>query len=157
LSYTLARTERRLPGLTSDDPGINNGEYYPANSDKTHDLSVTAVYEFNPAWSVSSNFIYASGTPTTYPASKYEYAGLTMTQFEDRNQQRLPAYHRLDVGVTLQDWLRGDWTLSLYNVYNHKNAYSIQFEQDNNDPTKTQAVMTYIFGIVPGITYNFQF
>jgi hypothetical protein len=157
LSYTLARTERRIPGLTPDDPGINDGAYYPSNYDKTHDLSVTAIYEINKKWSLSSNFVYASGAPISYPVSKYEYGGLIMSQYEDRNQQRLPAYHRLDIGATLSDKLGGDWIFSLYNVYNRKNAYSIEFEQDKDNPVNTQAVMTYIFGIVPGITYNFQF
>jgi hypothetical protein len=157
LSYTLARTERIVAGITADDPGINDGNYYPSSYDKTHDLSITAIYALNKNWSLSSNFIFASGAPTTYPVSKYEYAGLILPQYEDRNQQSLPAYHRLDIGATLYNKLGGDWTFSIYNVYNRKNAYSIKFEQNPDDPTQTQAAMTYIFGIVPSITYNFRF
>ncbi|MCB9500819.1 MAG: TonB-dependent receptor [Deferribacteres bacterium] len=157
LSYTLSRTERRVPGISADDPGINAGEFYPSNYDKTHDLSITFIFELKKGWSLSGNFVYASGTPTTYPASKYEFSGLILPQYEDRNQQRLPAYHRLDIGATMYDKLGGDWVFSIYNVYNRKNAYAVQFEQNPDEPTKTQAVKTYVFGIVPSISYSFQF
>jgi outer membrane receptor protein involved in Fe transport len=157
LSYTLARSERRVPGITPLDPGINGGEWYPTNYDKTHDLSLTGIYEINNDWSVSSNFVFSSGRPVTYPSSRYEFSNLVIAQYENRNQQRLPAYHRLDISATLRNKLGGDWIFSIYNIYNRMNAASITFGQNEDTPIVTEAVKTSIFGIVPSITFNFNF
>ena len=163
VSYTLSRTERKVTGIGPDDPGINNGNYYAANYDKRNDLSVTAIYRLNDRWSLSSNFIYATGVPTTYPVGRYEYAGLVIPQFEDRNQQRLPDYHRLDVSATLrgkkQRWKRGghEWVFGFYNLYNRANATSIYFIESEDNKGESKAFKSYLFGITPSITYNFKF
>ena len=157
ISYTLSKTERKFSGISALDPGINSGEYYPSSFDRTHDLSITGIYELNEKWTLSSNFILTSGRPITYPKSRYEFAGLVVTQFEDRNSNRMPTYHRLDISATLHNVWRGDWVFSLYNVYNRQNATSITFRPNEDNPTLTEAVRTTIFGIVPSITYNFKF
>jgi len=157
LSYTLARSENKVTGLTENDPGINNGAYYPSNHDKTHDLSITGMYQFNKTWSFAANFIYATGRPTTYPVSRYEFTGFTIPQYEDRNLDRLPAYHRLDLSATLHNKLGGEWVFGIYNVYNRQNAASITFRQNEDDPTLTEAVRTTLFGLVPSVTYNIKF
>lgn len=156
ISYTLARTERRVRGLGQTDPGVNDGQYYPSNYDKTHDLSVTAIYEANPKWSFSANFVFSTGVPATYPNGRYEFAGVSLSQYERRNDRRLPPYHRLDLSATWKNVLRGDWTLSIYNVYNRRNASSITFRQNEQNPGVSEAVRIAIFGIVPSITYNFK-
>jgi hypothetical protein len=157
LSYTLARTERRTPGAGFGDPGINGGRFYPSNYDKLHDLSLSGSYDLNENWSFSANFVYQTGRPISYPQGRYEYAGIIVTQYEDRNLQRMPDYHRLDISATLKNKLGGDWIFSIYNVYNRMNATSITFRQNEDIPVNTEAVRTTIFGFVPSITYNFKF
>lgn len=157
LGYTWSSTERQIPGLGAGDLGINNGDYYPASNDKTHDLSLTTIYAFNPRWSLSTNFVLASGTPTTYPVSRYEFANFTIPQYEVRNGARLPMYHRLDLGLTYTVPSGNNWVFSIYNVYNRHNAASITVGQAEDDKFETEAVQTSIFGIVPGITYNRKF
>lgn len=163
VSYTLSKTERQVRGLTSNDPGINNGTYYPANHDKRNDLSVTAVYKLNERWSLSGNFIYATGVPTTYPIGRYEYAGLIIPQFENRNLERLPDYHRFDISATLKGkrkrWKNGghEWVFGFYNLYNRANATSIYFVEDEDNKGQAKAFKSYLFGITPSITYNFKF
>ena len=163
VSYTLSQTERRVQGLTASDPGINNGAYYPSNFDKRNDLSVTAVYKLNDRWSLSGNFIYASGIPTTYPVGRYEYAGLVIPQFESRNLERLPDYHRLDISATLKGkkkrWKNGghEWVFGFYNLYNRANATSIYFVEDEDNKGQAKAFKSYLFGITPSVTYNFKF
>jgi hypothetical protein len=156
ISYTLSRSERKVTGLNELDPGINGGRYYPTSFDKLHDFSATGVYKLNKDWTLSANFVYTSGRPTTYPDSRYEYNGIIVTQYEDRNQERFPNYHRLDISATLHDKWGGDWVFSLYNVYNRMNASSITFRQNEDNPIVTEAVRTTIFGIVPSISYNFD-
>ena len=163
VSYTLSKTERRVTGVTANDPGINNGTYYPSNFDKRNDLSVTAVYKLSDRWSLSGNFIYATGVPTTYPVGRYEYAGLIIPQFESRNLERLPDYHRLDISATLKGkkkrWKNGghEWVFGFYNLYNRANATSIYFVEDENIKGQSRAFKSYLFGITPSITYNFKF
>jgi hypothetical protein len=156
ISYTLSRVEKRVQGINDQDPGINNGRYYPANYDKLHDLSITGMYRLNENWSFSANFIYATGRPITFPTGRYQYANLVLAHYEGRNGSRMPDYHRLDIAATLHSKLGGDWIFSIYNVYNRMNASSITFQSNEEAPIVTEAVRTTIFGFVPSITYSFS-
>lgn len=163
LSYTLSKSERQVKGLGGNDPGINGGKYYAANFDKRNDLSITTMYKLNDRWAIAANFIYATGAPTTYPVGRYEYAGLVVPQFESRNSQRLPDYHRLDISATLKGkkvrWKNGghEWVFGFYNIYHRANATSIYFVENENKKGETKAYKSYLFGITPSITYNFNF
>jgi hypothetical protein len=156
LSYTWSKAEQRIAGVSANDPGINNGIYYPTNFDKRHDVSLTLMYEFSQKLTLSTNFIFATGTPVTYPVSRYQYAGVVIPQYEGRNQQRIDSYHRLDFAATVKDFWGGDWVFGIYNIYNNFNAYSIVFRQNEDNPSQTEAVKTSLYGLVPSITYNFS-
>lgn len=154
LGYTLSRTERKIEG-------INENKWYLAKQDRMHDLSVVGIYEITPKWSISALFVFYTGNAVTFPSGKYQIDGQTYYVYTQRNGYRMPNYHRLDIGVT---WLRkntkkfeSSWNFSIYNVYAHQNAYSISFRENADDPTKTEAVQTSLFRLVPSITYNFKF
>ena len=156
VSYTLSRVQKKIDG-------INNNELYFANYDKTHDLSVVLSYELGNSWTFSTNFVYSTGAAITMPIGKMEYMGMTVPIYSERNGRRMPAYHRLDFAVSWRPkknadrrW-KSEWVVSCYNVYNRANPYSINFVADSEDPTQTKAEMLYLFGIVPAITYNFNF
>ncbi|MDX1390209.1 MAG: hypothetical protein R3344_13540, partial [Acidobacteriota bacterium] len=155
-SYTFARAQQKTPGLGEGDPGINGGDWYPAPYDRTHDLSFTGVYQLGDTWSLGGNFVYASGLPTTYPVSRYEFGGLIIGEFGPRNAERLPAYHRLDVSATKR-FGRNELRFGFFNVYNRFNAQAIAFRQSLDTPYVTEAVETSVFGIVPSISYTFIF
>lgn len=163
VSYTLSRAERQIKGLTAQDPGINSGRYYAANFDKPHNLAVVASYKVNERWSFSSNFALATGIPATFPSGKYEFAGMIVPHFPERNTHRLPAYHRLDVSATLKGktkrWKNGghEWVFGIYNVYNRANATSIYFNDNPESPGNVRALKSYLLGILPSVTYNFNF
>lgn len=154
IGYTLARTEKKIEG-------INNGEYYPAKQDRTHDISIVGIYEISKKWTISATWVYYTGNAITFPSGKYEVAGQIVNYYTERNGYRMPDYHRLDIGVTWQkkktEKFESSWNFSLYNAYGRENAYTITFQEDPNDPTKTQAVQTTLFRWVPSITYNFKF
>ena len=85
-----------------------------------------------------------------------------MPIYSDRNAYRMMDYHRLDLSLTLRQKpseKRFYWELvfSAYNAYNRHNTWAINFVQDSNDPNMTYAENTYLFGIVPSITFNFKF
>lgn len=156
VSYTYSRAFRNIDE-------INNGNRYPAPYDKPHDISVVFNYELSPKFSLSANWVYATGVPATFPAGRYEILGTIIPLYTGRNSYRYPDYHRLDLALAYRPraksgrkW-RGEWNFSIYNAYNRKNAWTINFVQDSNNPTLSYAEKTYLFSIVPAITYNFKF
>ncbi|WP_445384628.1 TonB-dependent receptor [Robiginitalea sp. IMCC44478] len=170
LAYTLSKSEQRTPGRppfedngrSNQETGINFGEWYNTPYDKTHDIALYGNYELNKRWSFNANFIFQTGQPTNYPVGQFEFEGLVVPYYGLRNQERLPDYHRLDIGVSLKptpkksSGFQGEWVFSIYNVYNRMNAASINFRQ-NQDTGRNEAIRTSIFGIVPAVTYNFSF
>ncbi len=154
ISYTLSRTERKFDA-------INNGNYFPAKQDRTHDISVVGMFELNRKWTFSATWVYYTGNAVTFPTGKYAVEGRTMFYYSDRNADRMPAYHRLDLGAT---WVRkktekfeSSWNFSLYNAYGRENPYTITFRDSKSNPSKTEAVQTTLFKMVPSVTYNFKF
>lgn len=162
LAYTLSKSEQRTPGRTAVETGINNGDWYFTPFDKTHDISLTASYELNKKWTFSSNFLFQTGQPATFPNGQYEYNGIIIPSYEARNSSRLPSYHRLDVSVNYNPKpqsdkrFKGQWVFGIYNIYNRRNAANISFRENRMSGTN-EAVRLAIFGIVPSVSYNFKF
>ena len=164
LSYTLARTERQTPG-------INGGEWYASRFDQLHNLSLTGFYEINDRWTTSANFAFNTGSPTTFPTTRYTIQGFVVPHNanEERNNVRLPNYHRLDLSITRKGKIKegkrwtGDWVFSVYNVYNRKNAFSIFFAQEDGripigSSVNTDAYRLSVIGnFIPSVSYNFKF
>lgn len=154
VGYTLSRTERKVDG-------INNNDWYVAKQDRTHDISVVGIYDITDKLSVSALFVYYTGNAVTFPSGKYTVNGETQFLYTERNGYRMPAYHRLDLGVT---WMRkntakfeSSWNFSVYNAYGRENAYIITFRENADNPNITEAVQTTLFRWIPAITYNFKF
>jgi hypothetical protein len=157
ISYTLSRVERTVNQ-------INGGNPYPANWNKTHDISVVASYDITKRINISSSFAYMSGRPITYPDGRFTYGGITAPIYSNRNGGTTPAYHRLDIASTfvLLNPDKRKWNLDLatgcYNVYGRHNPYSIYFQQDQNMPEITKAYRLSIYAIpIPYVTLNFKF
>ncbi|MDR1502445.1 MAG: TonB-dependent receptor [Prevotella sp.] len=162
LSYTLSKAEQQTPGRNANEPGINNGKWYRANYDKLHNLSITGAYQLSKKWSLGGTFTFQSGKAATFPNGKYEYQGITIANYGTRNANLLAAYHHLDLSATYtpnpnkkKGW-QGEWVFSIYNVYNRHNAASYNFGQNTTTGLSEVKKMS-IFGIIPGITYNFKF
>jgi hypothetical protein len=153
IGYTLSKTERKF-----DD--ISNGAWFNVKQDRTHDLSLVGIYKPGARWTFSSTFVFNTGSAVTYPTGKYQINGRTLFYYSERGSNRLPDYHRLDFSATLDGKpgkkLQSSWSFGLYNLYNRHNAYSIDFRTDPNDATRTQAVKTTLFGIIPSVTWNFK-
>lgn len=155
IGYTLSRTERKFDA-------INNGNYFPAKQDRTHDLSIVGIYNLNKRWTFSGTFIYGTGNAITYPTGKYNINGLTTYSYSSRNGYRLPPTNRLDIGATLEGKehkkYHSSWTFGVYNVYGYANPYIITFRDSKTVPNTTEAVQTSIFSTaIPSITWNFKF
>ncbi|MBV1924671.1 MAG: TonB-dependent receptor [Flavobacteriaceae bacterium] len=162
LGYTYSKSEQRTLGGKAGGPGINNGNWYKSAHDRTHDVSLTLNYQLNDSWKFGSNLVFQTGRPVTYPNGEYNYEGVSIASYSDRNADRLPAYHRLDLSATYtpkssatKRW-KSEWVFGIYNVYNQKNAAAISFGQ-NRETGANEATRTSIFGIIPSVTYNFKF
>ncbi len=160
LSYTYSKSERLVKGSIEEET-INNGNYYPASYDKPHVLSVVANHQITKRWSMGFNFTYSTGRPITAPIAKFIVNGVSVAYFSNRNQFRIPDYHRLDFSVSLagghkrKKILDGDWTFSVYNVYARKNAYSVFFQNKIGAPPGAYK-LSVLGTIFPSLTYNFK-
>lgn len=178
VSYTLSRSERKAPG-------INNQEYYPSRFDQTHNVSVVGFYELNERISVGANFTLISGTPATFATNGYYVQGYYVPHNPEakRNNYRNPAYHRLDLSLTIEGKKvkkngktrknTDSWVFSVYNVYNRANPFSIFQQQFDTQARKLQTepgqflpgenfapqgtLYSVIARIIPSVSYNFEF
>lgn len=162
ISYTLSRAEQRTPGRTPEETGINNGEWYRSTYDKMHNLAVTSSYKYTEKWSFGAILAVQSGRPVTYPEGQYQYQGINVPVYGERNKNNLAAYHHLDISATYKPkpektkgW-QSEWVFSIYNLYNRRNAASVTFTQ-NETSGINEAVRLSIFGLIPSVTYNFKF
>ena len=154
VGYTLSRTERAIDG-------INNGDWYPARQDRTHDVSLVGIYEANKRWTLSASWVYNTGNAVTFPSGKYTVEDQVVFYYTERNGYRLPDYHRLDIGATLQlkdsKKFLSELAFSIYNVYGRENPFIINFRENENDPSLTEAYQIALFKMIPSVSYNFKF
>ena len=155
VGYTLSKSERKIEG-------INDGEWYNARQDRTHDVAVVANYQLNKKWNLSANWVYYTGDAVTFPSGKYVIDKQIAFYYTKRNAYRMPAYHRLDLGATMQlktkrKGFSSELAFSVYNAYGWQNAFVITFQQSDTNPDVTEVVKTSLFRFVPSISYHFKF
>jgi hypothetical protein len=154
ISYSLSKSEKKIEG-------INDNNWYNAIQDRTHNLSVVAMYNLTERLVLSSVFVYNTGNAITYPVGRYNVGGQSVFEYGARNANRMPGYNRLDLSVTYENKLKkrmsGAWNFSLFNVYGQENPFRITFEEDPKDNTKTKIVQTALFKWVPSISYTLTF
>jgi len=160
LSYTYSRSLYKFDGETSEER-INNGEFFPSNFDKPHDLSVIANYKFTRRYSISANFVYQTGRPITYPVGTFRFNNADYVTFSDRNKFRIPDFYRLDLGINIEGNHKKNKlahsfiTIQVYNVLGRNNPYSVFFVTEGGE---VKALQSSIFSVpIPSITYNFKF
>lgn len=160
VNYTYSKSEVQVVSPFPEE-WINDGKYYPSEIDRPHNISLIGKLKLGRGWTFSTNFIFASGRPATYPDGVYVYNGTFVTNYSKRNLDRLPAYHRLDAGFTwvskrYQEQKRYSlWNFSFYNLYMNKNAYSIFFKREGNRLNAYR--LSVVGGIIPSITWNYNF
>jgi len=164
IGYTLNWTWRRF-----DD--INFGERYPFKYDRRHDLSIVGVYDFNDRISLSAAFIYGSGNAYTLgeatyssdiPSGGFGNTFFTTEFYQDRNNQRTPAYHRMDIGISFKKqkrWWMRTWSFGAYNVYSRANPFFLQLDTVGTPEGGRRTFLKQIslFPIIPYATWSFDF
>lgn len=153
LSYTLSRTQTKMPG-------INAGKWYRAPNDRRHDFAIVGIYNLNKAWNFSASWTYSSGRPITAPDAKYLIDGTTCYYYTERNSYKTPASHRLDLSANyVREGKRftSEWAFGIFNAYSHYSPFVVYFEDDSSKPSGTRAVQQSLFGILPSISYTLKF
>ncbi|WP_128544021.1 TonB-dependent receptor [Larkinella soli] len=161
ISYTYSRSLMSINGPFPEER-VNNGKWYPANFDKPHTFNAMTTFRPNGWVNISFNFTYSTGRPVTQPYARARVNGIIVPIYVNRNQQRIPDYHRLDFAVEFNQnpakkhrW-QSSWVFSIYNVYARKNAYSVFYKL--NSASLTDAYKLSVFGSAfPSLTYNFKF
>jgi len=140
---------------------VNQGIYYPSNSDRPHNLAVMTKLKLGNGWSFNSNFVFSSGRPATFPDGNYSYNGTIVTNYSKRNLDRLPVYHRLDAGFSYvsrrysQQKKYSILNFSFYNLYSRQNAYSIYFQR--NPIVLSPYRLSVVGTIIPSISWTYNF
>ncbi|MEQ8926474.1 MAG: carboxypeptidase-like regulatory domain-containing protein [Fulvivirga sp.] len=160
-NYTYTSSRRRTFSQF-ESLQVNNNEFFPANYDQPHNIKINANYDISRRHVLSFNFNLASGRPITAPVERFEIDGVLVANYTERNQYRIPTYHRLDVSLLIRTnhkkdkkW-EGSWSFTLYNVYSRRNAYSVFF-QESESGRPTAYKLSVLGSIFPSITYNFKF
>jgi hypothetical protein len=164
VGYTLSWTKRKFDN-------ISFGEWFPYRYDRRHDISVVVSHQFSQRFDIGATWVYGSGNAVTLPVTMYtrnlwpdliQYPQYVMA-FEGRNSYRMPAYHRLDVGVNFhkeKKWGTRTWSFGAYNAYNRQNPFfmtqSLLYSNSQNIMF-LQFRQYSLFPIIPYFSYNFRF
>ena len=134
----------------------------------TSHLSLNLCDITNEKWDIGATWVYGTGNALTFPQGVYlgmphtspwdEQMSVEFVEsYGNRNSTRLPAYHRLDVGINKhKKRKKWDSTLSLgaYNLYNRKNPFFAYLAYEDNQRVAKQVSL---FPIIPSVSYRIQF
>ena len=185
IGYTWAKTNRRFPS-----GNVNEGQRFPYRYDRRHTLNVTLNFEWTKRIDLHASWTYMSGNVATvpvgqtqfiFPAGNAYYAGnggfynndrlnppgiADGNRYKERNNYRLPASHRLNIGINFHKKTKhGEriWNVSLYNTYNRMNPDNIFIKyvegKDKNGQLVYQPVLVKrtILPVIPSFSYTYKF
>ena len=159
ISYTYSRIFLKIDGQYEAEK-INDGEYFPADFDKPHDLKMVTNTKLSRRFNMTTSFVYNTGRPITFPVAFYEFNDSRHVYYSGRNEYRVPDYMRLDLAATWNGNLKAkklnhsSFTFTVYNVMGRKNPYSIFFRTEEGQVKGYQ--MTIFSRPVFMLTYNFR-
>jgi hypothetical protein len=161
INYTYSRSLRKIDGVFESEK-INNGNYYPSNFDQPNIVNVNWRYSIKRNIFFSGIFTYHTGRPISIPLAAYEINAAPIIDFSERNNYRLPDYHRLDLALIIEGGnkrikkINGQWTISVYNIYGRRNPYSAFF--DYNVAGAVKPYQLSLIGVpVPSVSYGIKF
>lgn len=164
IGYTWSKSDRQFEDL-------NFGKKFPYTYDRRNDISVVATYKLSEKINFAGTWVYGTGNAVSLANSQYRALydtgtftdGGNFSYYEDRNNFRMNAYHRMDLGITYtrkkKNW-DSVWSIGAYNAYNRKNPFFIFTDEDFNPTTQTSETVlkqASLFPIIPYITYSFKF
>ena len=175
LNYTWSRSLLRSINEQLENR-INNNQWFNSDFDRPHVFNSTVNFEGNKYNTVSLNFTLRSGRPYTRANGIVKVDEINVPIFLERNNARLPVYHRLDLSWNVhfskskenKRW-QNDWTFTIYNLYGRDNPLNIFYTQQASTTQGGSGIL--LFGGGPlganrisvlsspllSLTYNFKF
>jgi len=180
IGYTLSWTQMQFDSL-------NFGKKYYARYDRRHDISLVGTYKLNNRITLSGTWVYGTGNAVTLPMSEYissqhqitkyprynhfnfyrdqllEPGERVINDFGEKNNFRMKAYHRLDIGIQFhkkKNWGERTWEISVYNTYSRKNPFYYYTDYKVDEKTGKEygfLKQVSLFPIIPSFTYSFRF
>ncbi|NML40278.1 TonB-dependent receptor [Chitinophaga sp. G-6-1-13] len=166
LGYTLAWANRRLPA-------VNYGREFPYKYDRRHDFHLVAVYKLRKGIELSGSWTYQSASPFTIPLASYlgimdplsstgsSWTSRQIDYVSARNNARIQAYHRLDLGVSFikykKNGLIRTWNVSLLNAYNRSNPFFYYVNSFDRLQPKVNLTAVSLVPILPSVSYDLKF
>lgn len=158
----------------------NGGKRFPSKYDNRHKVTLSATWkcservELNAGWVFMTgnrvtlsleNYSYPDGYPTNIVPSYPHKDEEMLDYYAGKNNVRLPAYHRLDVGINIYRSLRrgrtGIWNVSLYNAYSRMNPIMIEKNNQKQSMDGTPLAPRFrqfaLFPIIPSVSYTYKF
>ncbi len=160
-NYTFSRSHRKVAGNYPTEI-LNNGDWFPSNMDQPHVVNLGWRYDITRRIFFSGTFTYHTGRPVSIPTASYSVDGNLIMDFDERNNYRIPDYHRMDLSVILEGTNRknkrieSSWLFSIYNVYARKNPYSVFFANVSGAFLKPYQ-LSLIGTAVPSLSYQIKF
>jgi hypothetical protein len=159
VSYTYSKSLRKIQGPYRYQT-INEGNWYAANYDRRHLFTGVVIYQLPKKWEFSGTFTFKTGQPVTYPEGKFEYNSTIIPQYNYRNQERAPLYHRLDISFSKNFFVfnnkKAEFNFSVYNLYGRKNSFSVFTKDVAGAPP--QAYQLAVLGVpFPSMAFTFHF
>ena len=177
-TISLLRAERTFPDpLAQGIDSVPRTVSFSPIFDRRVDVDLVLQYRLPRALEVGARWNYGSGTPYTRPVAQVvgfetdvANGGYRLPRPEgddpdvpyyvvpgDRNRERYPAYHRLDLTIRrpyVRRW--GTFTpyLQVLNVYNQRNVLFYFFNYDKTPPTRSGISM---FPLLPSIGVEASF
>jgi hypothetical protein len=160
ISYTYSRILLQMDDPTVSLP-VNDGDWYPANYDKPHDVTAIGNFKVNHRFSLSLNMTYSTGRPITLPIGRFYYAGSQRVLYADRNSYRIPDYFRADFAMNIdgnykvKQRTHNSWTIGVYNLTGRRNPFSVYYTSENG---QVNGYKLSIFGsAIPFVNFNIRF
>jgi hypothetical protein len=173
IGYTLSWSERQFDKL-------NFGRAFPAKYDSRHDVSIALTHEFSKNFDIGMTWIYHTGNAVTLGTMEYMQAEVPgrrsysyLTDYGGRNNFRMPATHRMDLGLNFHKQKKygiRTWNLSIYNAYNRQNPFFLLWDTKQGEikitgenewtqvtPDKTVLKQFSLYPIIPTLSYSYRF
>ncbi len=167
ISYDLSKVLKRTPG-------INNSKSYPPYYDRPNEITLYFDFSLSPRTDFTADWIFSSGSAFSTPAAYYNYNGYVVPFYSQRDNNRLPAYHRLDISLNFRlnkrpHRFNHSLEFNIYNVYGRENPIYIYFNKivDSSgklvvpgnlySPEMIRISKMYLYNVVPSLTYKYSF
>lgn len=153
IGYTLAEAKRNIAAF-SDKP-------YYSDQDVRHQFKAIGSYKYKK-WDFAATWIYSSGRPYTSILGAYQLTLLDgsvkdFTNPSDKNANRFPAYHRMDVSATYNFSPTVNVGFSIFNLYNRTNTWYKKFQViTEEDVSALQVTNVNYLGITPNVIFSWK-